>query len=93
MLSLKFTRTRAHNIHIKQKSVLEELTESGVTVVIRYQPFIPEVSDNEDSLVELFSELERVGVKHLVVESLKSPSKVLNFVRKILKEICCMKFR
>jgi len=76
---------RAPSPHDRLKLV-EELTESGVPVMIRYQPFIPGVSDNEDSLVELFSELERVGVKHLVVESLRLPSKELNFVRKILKE-------
>ena len=48
----------------------EKLSESGIPVTLRWQPYIPGISESPDEFTSLVSS---AGVKHIAVEHLKIP--------------------
>ena len=65
-------------------NLAERLAGENVPVVIRYQPFIPHISDCEDLLLELVSDLKSIRVSHLIVESLRISQAEFEHIKRLL---------
>jgi len=59
--------------------VARKLSEEGIPVVIRFQPFIPGISDHE--IEGIIEKAYSSGVKHVIVESLRDEAERLGFYR------------
>jgi len=75
---------RAPSPH-ERLELVKGLIKDSVPTVVRYQPFIPGISDQDDSLIKLVKELKRIRVKHLIIETLSLPLDRFRLINKLMK--------
>jgi DNA repair photolyase len=66
-------------------AALAELTEAGIRTWAFCGPLLPLLSDGEDQMDALFSELAGAGVSHIIMDSMKLSGAIGGRVRKVLE--------
>ena len=64
---------------------IEKTLNENIPVVIRYQPLIPGASDI-DSVKDLFSQFKALGVKQVIVESIRCLEEDILFLKGVLED-------
>jgi DNA repair photolyase len=66
-------------------ATLAELAEAGIKTWAFCGPLLPFLSDGEDQIDALFGDLARVGISHIIVDSMKLSGAIWGKVRRVLE--------